>query len=98
MIASKQGRTGVSVNRVSLLHKTLANLFTALHFKLDVCEIPDENGGKSTEIEVTYTPILDAQRDEQLIVRLPSFMKEEISFPHANCAKFYTRLANTLQV
>ncbi|ROW08085.1 hypothetical protein VPNG_06030 [Cytospora leucostoma] len=65
-----------------------------LHFKLAIAnENSDEN---MDEAEFQYKPQLDERRDRALIEMLPEFLVEEISFPRAHAAKFYSRVLKSL--
>ncbi|KAI3402258.1 hypothetical protein diail_187 [Diaporthe ilicicola] len=65
-----------------------------LHFKL---AIANENSDENTdEAEFMYKPQLDERRDSQLIDMLPGYLVEEISFPRAHAAKFYSRVLKSL--
>lgn len=69
-------------------------LSIALHFKL---AIANENSDENTdEAEFMYKPQLDERRDSQLIDMLPEYLVEEISFPRAHAAKFYSRVLKSL--
>lgn len=65
-----------------------------LHFKLAIAnENSDEN---MDEAEFQYKPQLDERRDRDLIEILPEFLVDEISFPRAHAAKFYSRVLKSL--
>ncbi|ROW09749.1 hypothetical protein VMCG_02416 [Cytospora schulzeri] len=65
-----------------------------LHFKLAIAnENSDEN---MDEAEFQYKPQLDEHRDRELIELLPEFLADEISFPRAHAAKFYSRVLKSL--
>ncbi|KAK7748985.1 hypothetical protein SLS53_001010 [Cytospora paraplurivora] len=65
-----------------------------LHFKLAIAnENSDEN---MDEAEFQYKPQLDERRDRALIEMLPEFLVEEITFPRAHAAKFYSRVLKSL--
>ncbi|RMZ76635.1 hypothetical protein DV738_g4846, partial [Chaetothyriales sp. CBS 135597] len=66
-----------------------------LHFKLFV----DAEDAKNTSFEETdflYTPLLDANRDRDMIELMPTYLTEEITFARQNAAKFYGRVLDTL--
>lgn len=68
---------------------------TALHFKLYM----DHEDAKSTSFEETeflYTPMLDVNRDREMIDLMPSYLTEDITFARQNAAKFYGRVVDTL--
>ena len=43
-----------------------------------------------------YQPLLDEQRDRDLIELLPDYLTEEISFPRAQAPKFYTKVVDSM--
>ncbi|KAJ9650824.1 hypothetical protein H2198_009872 [Neophaeococcomyces mojaviensis] len=66
-----------------------------LHFKLYI----DHEEAKSLsfeEVEFLYTPLLDANRDRDLIEIMPPYLSEDITFARENAAKFYARVVDTL--
>jgi hypothetical protein len=64
----------------------------ALHFHLTVT-----TGGESyEETEFVYNPLLDEQRDRELIELLPDYLTEEICFPRAQAPKFYTKVVDSM--
>lgn len=68
----------------------------ALHFKL-IVEL--EGDGRTTSFEETeflYTPLLDANRDKDMIRLLPYYLKEDITFNRHHAAKFYGRVVDAL--
>ena len=72
------------------------NIPAALHFKLSVA--PDAHG-KSTSFEETeflYTPLLDSNRDRDMIEILPDYLTEDITFSRQHAARFYSRVTDTL--
>ena len=72
------------------------NIPSALHFKLSVA--PDADG-KSTSFEETeflYTPLLDSNRDRDMIELLPDYLTEDITFSRQHAARFYSRVTDTL--
>lgn len=69
---------------------------TALHFKLVV---ETEGDGRTTSFEDTeflYTPLLDSNRDKDMIELLPYYLKEDITFNRHHAAKFYSRVVDAL--
>ncbi|EFX03447.1 chromosome segregation protein [Grosmannia clavigera kw1407] len=72
----------------------------SLHFKLcidnDSSHGRDGGGDDDNESQFVYMPQLDASRDADLISRLPDYLVEEISFPRAQAAKFYSRVVQSL--
>lgn len=96
MIVSRRVGTAVSTApaRAQYDHLWLTVVVTALHFKL---AIANENSDENTdEAEFMYKPQLDERRDSQLIEMLPEYLVEEISFPRAHAAKFYSRVLKSL--
>lgn len=86
-----------SVENIELLTKT------ALHFYLSVASnVADDKtntGAPSYEdMEFTYTPHLDVNRDRDLLAILPDYLAdgEGICFPRSNVAKFYSRIVDTM--
>lgn len=89
------GRNGSKYihNRIGAC-QPLTSLLSALHFKLAIAnENSDEN---MDEAEFQYKPQLDERRDSELIEILPEFLVEEINFPRAHAAKFYSRVLKSL--
>lgn len=75
--------------------QTDTDSFAALHFKLYV----DHEDAKTTSFEETeflYTPMLDVNRDREMIELMPSYLTEDITFARQNAAKFYGRVVDTL--
>lgn len=59
----------------------------------------DHEDAKSTSFEETeflYTPMLDVNRDREMIDLMPSYLTEDITFARQNAAKFYGRVVDTL--
>lgn len=59
----------------------------------------DQEDARSTSFEETeflYTPLLDANRDHEMIELMPSYLTEDITFARQNAAKFYGRVVDTL--
>ena len=65
----------------------------ALHFKL---AIANTNEGNYGDAEFQYTPLLDEDRDRDLLELLPDYLSEEITFSRLSAAKFYGRVIETL--
>lgn len=65
----------------------------ALHFKLSVSD-PEHKGFDAAEFQ--YTPLLDSNRDRDLIDMLPDYLAVDITFSRKNAAKFYGRVVDTL--
>lgn len=48
------------------------------------------------DAEFSYTPVLDTQRDMDLISVLPDYLTEEICFTRSQAAKFYSRICDCM--
>ncbi|KAK7518430.1 chromosome segregation protein Csm1/Pcs1-domain-containing protein [Phyllosticta citriasiana] len=67
-----------------------------LHFHLAI-EFGNKASSQSYEdAEFAYVPLLDENRDSQLLEILPDYLTEEICFPRNNAAKFYSKIAECL--
>lgn len=90
------GRNGsMSSLAARLVDSRLLTAIPALHFKLAV----EEGDGKATSFEDTeflYTPLLDKNRDRDLLAILPDYLTEEITFSREHAAKFYSRVVDAL--
>ncbi|TFA97425.1 Monopolin complex subunit pcs1 [Trichoderma ghanense] len=65
-----------------------------LHFKL---ALEDMDAAESyEELQFTYRPQLDEDRDSDLIEVLPDYLTEEITFPRHQASKFYARVIKSL--
>lgn len=67
----------------------------ALHFKLFI-DLEDSRSASFEETEFLYTPLLDADRDREMIELMPAYLTEDITFARQNAAKFYQRVVDTL--
>lgn len=88
------GRNGSKCN-IKPADRFSTNSVIALHFKLYV----DQEDARQTSFEETeflYTPLLDANRDREMIELMPSYLTEDITFARQNAAKFYGRVVDTL--
>ncbi|KAI9797761.1 MAG: hypothetical protein M1825_005695 [Sarcosagium campestre] len=65
------------------------------HFKLAV-EVEGEKGSNYDDGEFVFTPLLDDNRDRDLMELLPDYLTAEITFTRENAGKFYTRVMETL--
>ncbi|POR36650.1 Monopolin complex subunit pcs1 [Tolypocladium paradoxum] len=65
-----------------------------LHFKLAL----DRGDGSDNyeDVQFTYRPQLDADRDGDLMEVLPDYLVEEITFPRPHASKFYSRVIKSL--
>lgn len=89
------GRNGSEYRQFEIdTAQLLTPFFLALHFKL---AIANENSDQNMdEAEFQYKPQLDERRDKDLIELLPEFLVDEITFPRAHAAKFYSRVLKSL--
>ncbi|KAL7805497.1 chromosome segregation protein Csm1/Pcs1 domain-containing protein [Trichoderma gracile] len=65
-----------------------------LHFKLALEDL--EAAESYEELQFTYRPQLDEDRDSDLIEVLPDYLTEEITFPRHQASKFYARVIKSL--
>lgn len=59
----------------------------------------DQENAKSVssqEIEYLYTPMLNPDRDRELIEMMPDYLTEDITFVRDVAARFYARVVKTL--
>ena len=78
---------------LSHIHHT--NHTPALHFRLFI----DQDIARTMSFEETeylYTPLLDVDRDHEMIKTMPNYLTEEITFARLNASKFYGRVVDTL--
>lgn len=91
-IACRQGATAVSVYRTRPIDARRLTVSTALHFHLTVAA-----GSESYEdTEFVYQPLLNDQRDKELLDLLPDYLTEEICFPRGQAAKFYCKVVDSM--
>ncbi|KAL4993599.1 chromosome segregation protein Csm1/Pcs1-domain-containing protein [Aspergillus recurvatus] len=64
-----------------------------LHFKLVVPHSPPADFETA---EFQYTPLLDANRDRELVDILPEYLTVDITFVRQQASKFYTRVMDAL--
>ncbi|KAJ6106966.1 hypothetical protein N7512_010483 [Penicillium capsulatum] len=64
-----------------------------LHFKLSV---PKVSSAEYDSAEFQYLPLLDANRDRDLVNILPDFLTVDITFNRQQASKFYTRVIDAL--
>lgn len=82
----------VSPFREAFSREVGTNDTTALHFHLTISE-----GGESyADTEFIYQPLLDEQRDKDLLDLLPDYLTEEISFPRGHAAKFFSKVVDSM--
>ncbi|USP74687.1 hypothetical protein yc1106_01961 [Curvularia clavata] len=63
-----------------------------LHFHLTVAP----PGSTTEDTEFIYQPLLDEQRDRELLDILPDYLTEEICFPSAQAVKFYCKVLDSM--
>ncbi|KAF3043813.1 hypothetical protein E8E12_010520 [Didymella heteroderae] len=63
-----------------------------LHFHLTISEA----GESYADTEFIYQPLLDEQRDKDLLDLLPDYLTEEISFPRGHAAKFFSKVVDSM--
>jgi hypothetical protein len=64
-----------------------------LHFHLTVSTSSDSN---YEDAEFVYQPLLNEQRDRELLDLLPDYLTEEICFPRGQAAKFYCKVVDSM--
>ena len=72
-----------------------ADHLLALHFKLFV-DAEDAKTSSFEETDFLYNPLIDGNRDRDLIALMPDYLTEEITFARQDAAKFYGRVLDTL--
>jgi hypothetical protein len=73
------------------------HIYSALHFKLSVAQDTDSRRAASLEsTEFHYMPLLDTNRDRQLMDILPDYLAVDITFSRQHASKFYNRVVDTL--
>jgi hypothetical protein len=72
------------------------NTCLALHFKLSVTEDGDGKTTNFEDAEYEYTPLLDTNRDRDLLELLPDYLAEDITFSRRHAAQFYSRVVDAL--
>jgi chromosome segregation protein Csm1/Pcs1 len=82
------------INRCSSPH---TDSIPALHFKLAVSHDADCKTASSLDAaEFHYMPLLDTNRDKELVDLLPEYLAVDITFSRQHAWKFYTRVIDTL--
>ncbi|KIY00621.1 uncharacterized protein Z520_03284 [Fonsecaea multimorphosa CBS 102226] len=66
-----------------------------LHFSLFIDQ-EIAKGASFEETEYLYTPLLDRDRDHEMMKLMPSYLTEDITFARHNAAKFYGRVVDTI--
>ncbi|KAF2464479.1 uncharacterized protein BDR25DRAFT_242357 [Lindgomyces ingoldianus] len=63
-----------------------------LHFHLSVAA----DGDNYDDTEFGYSPLLDENRDKDLLDILPDYLTEEIAFPRCHASKFYMKVVDCM--
>ncbi|KAJ5108902.1 hypothetical protein N7456_005577 [Penicillium angulare] len=71
----------------------MLTMLQALHFKL---AIPKVSSAEYEKAVFEYLPLLDANRDRELVDILPDFLIDHITFERDQAPKFYTRVIDAL--
>lgn len=88
----KRAGTEVSAHLPLQCEETTLITPPALHFHLTVA-----SGSDSYEdTEFIYQPLLNEQRDKDLLDLLPDYLTEEIYFPRGQAAKFYCKVVDSM--
>ena len=66
-----------------------------MHFKLFV-DAEEAKTASFQDTEFLYTPLLDANRDADMMDLMPNYLTEEITFAREDASKFYCRVLDTL--
>lgn len=96
------GRNGSECCTSYLEHEPFTDNGTALHFHLtvnndsSVMNPKTPSGLSYEETEFAYEPLLDDNRDRDLIDILPDYLTEEICFPRNHAVKFYTKVVESM--
>ena len=69
-------------------------LFPALHFHLSIA--PTSDGESYNDAEFVYCPLLNENRDKELLDILPEYLTEEIAFPRNHASKFYAKVVDCM--
>ncbi|RJE27361.1 chromosome segregation protein pcs1 [Aspergillus sclerotialis] len=86
-------QTGVNGSEFFSLYPQHTLTATALHFKLVVPQVTSSNYDSA---EFSYIPLLDENRDRDLLDLLPDYLTVDINFSRQQASKFYTRVIDTL--
>ena len=86
----------MAVSGPSFHLQQMSDNYTALHFKLSVAQDADAKPTSFEETEFLYTPLLDSNRDRDMMELLPDYLTEDITFSRQHAARFYSRVADTL--
>jgi hypothetical protein len=71
---------------------TILMTYPALHFHLTVAA----GTGSYEDTEFIYQPLLNEQRDKELLDLLPDYLTEDICFPRGHAAKFYCKVVDSM--
>ena len=93
MIAFRQDEMEVRCPATDIIAFTTNSHLSALHFKISVA---NDNDVPYDEADIQYTPLLDENRDRDILQLLPDYLTEEITFPRSQAAHFYGRVVDTL--
>ena len=91
-----------------LTHTQIANIVSALHFKLAVREpshtrkskppassLADQDADQEGDDDYIFIPMLDEARDRFVISLLPDYLRKEITFSRDHAVRFYQKI-NTI--
>lgn len=92
MTVFRRESTEVSVS-FRIPDEQCADYLPALHFKLAIPKVPSSEYEKAV---FEYLPLLDANRDRDLVDILPDFLIDHITFEREQAPKFYTRVIDAL--
>ena len=88
------GRNGSESTIKNLRGESITNKETALHFKLALG--PGEESDRYEDMQFTYKPQLQSDRDGDLMEVLPDYLQGVISFSRSQASKFYSRVIKSL--
>jgi len=57
---------------------------------------PASESSSYDDTEFVYTPLIDENRDRELVDILPEYLTEEIAFPRNHAAKFYAKVVECM--
>jgi hypothetical protein len=72
----------------------MTNKGKALHFKLALG--PGEDSDRYEDMQFTYKPQLQSDRDGDLMEVLPGYLQDVIRFKRSHASKFYSRVIKAL--
>lgn len=87
------GRNGSKCSKNQRTRKPPTHSIAALHFKM---AISNDTEIAYDDASVTYTPLLDMNRDRDILQMMPDYLTEEIEFGRSHAAHFYTKVMETL--